>query len=64
MEVVPDDRSSNVISFTPVDSDPVEGLSNELYDIILRYDERLSVCEILGILKLLSDEISDEARND
>jgi len=60
MQVVTD----NIVAFVPANADAVEGLTNELYSTVLKYDEKLSVCEILGILKLLSDEISEEARGD
>lgn len=58
--VIPD----NILSFTPTEEDSVTALSNELYTLILKYDDKLSVCEILGILRLLSDEISEESRSD
>jgi len=55
-------ETATILLFPEVDA--LEALTTALYDVIGEFEGKVSVCEMLGILRLLSDEISEEARSD
>jgi hypothetical protein len=38
--------------------------AEELFELIIKYQFKMSNAEVLGILKLMADDISDKTRND
>ena len=47
----------------PIDNDHVSDFAEELNMLIQKYSSRISTAEVIGILKLMSDDVSEKTRN-